>query len=144
MREWPTEQWCFVAATWAKDGAVKLYVDGKLVAEYRLAAATQPADVGETMSIGDEVSTVMDVLTIYNRPLMPEKHDGQMGLPILAPTYARGVWTDVDLMQTMLLAPDVAHEGFSLTTRRALVITNRYLSLGIDQIGIGGDFAEET
>ena len=62
-------------------------------------------------------------------------------LPILAPAYAHGVWTDVDLMQTMLLAPDVAHEHFSLATRRALASIKRYVSLGIAQIGVGGDFA---
>ena len=62
-------------------------------------------------------------------------------LPILAPAYAHGVWTDVDLMQTMLLAPEVAHRHFSLATTRALAHIEEYLSLGIDQIGIGGDFS---
>ena len=28
-------------------------------------------------------------------------------LPILVPAYSHGVWTDIDLMQTMLLAPEV-------------------------------------
>jgi hypothetical protein len=62
-------------------------------------------------------------------------------LPILAPAYAHGVWTDVDLMQTMLLAPDVASRHFSLATERALRRIEKYLALGMDQIGVGGDFS---
>lgn len=62
-------------------------------------------------------------------------------LPILAPAYVHGVWTDVDLMETMLLAPDVAHEHFSIATRKALAMVEQYLALGIDQIGVGGDFS---
>jgi len=62
-------------------------------------------------------------------------------LPILAPAYVHGIWTDVDLMQTMLLAPEVAHEHFALATRRALAAVEMYISLGIEQVGVGGDFA---
>jgi uroporphyrinogen decarboxylase len=62
-------------------------------------------------------------------------------LPILAPAYAHGVWTDVDLMQTMLLEPDVARQHFSLATRRALALIDKYLDLNVDQIAVGGDFA---
>jgi hypothetical protein len=62
-------------------------------------------------------------------------------LPILAPAYAHGVWTDVDLMQTMLLAPDIAHRHFALATARSLTRIEKYLALGIDQIGVGGDFS---
>ena len=65
----------------------------------------------------------------------------ELDLPILAPAYAHGVWTDVDLMETMLLEPDVAHRHFALATRHALARIERYLELGIDQIGVGGDFA---
>lgn len=64
-----------------------------------------------------------------------------LDLPILAPAYTHGVWTDVDLMQTMLLEPAVAHEHFDLATRDALALIDAYLKLGIDQIGVGGDFA---
>ena len=62
-------------------------------------------------------------------------------LPILAPAYVHGVWTDVDLMQCMVLAPEVAHEHFALATRYALGSVEKYLALGLDQIGVGGDFA---
>jgi uroporphyrinogen-III decarboxylase len=62
-------------------------------------------------------------------------------LPILAPAYMHGVWDDVDLMQTMLAAPDVAHEHFSIATSKALALIQKYLECGIDQIGIGGDFS---
>ena len=62
-------------------------------------------------------------------------------LPVLAPAYVHGVWTDVDLMETMLVAPDVAHRHFSLATTGALALVEKYLALGIDQIGVGGDFS---
>jgi hypothetical protein len=62
-------------------------------------------------------------------------------LPILAPAYVHGVWTDTDLMETMLLAPEVAHRHFALATTRALQLVRRYVELGIDQIGVGGDFS---
>lgn len=64
-----------------------------------------------------------------------------LDLPILAPAYVHGIWTDTDLMQTLLLAPEVAHEHFRQATRRALGSIEKYLALGIDQIGVGGDFA---
>ena len=62
-------------------------------------------------------------------------------LPLLAPAYAHGVWTDVNLMQTMILAPEVAHRHFQLATERTLKLIDCYLAHGIDQLGIGGDFA---
>jgi uroporphyrinogen decarboxylase len=62
-------------------------------------------------------------------------------LPILAPAYVHGVWSDVDLMQCMVLEPSVAHEHFAQATRHALGSVEKYLALGLDQIGVGGDFA---
>jgi uroporphyrinogen decarboxylase len=62
-------------------------------------------------------------------------------LPILAPTYHHGVWTDVDLMMTMLAAPEVAHDHFRLATRRSLGFLDKYIELCLDQVGVGGDFA---
>jgi hypothetical protein len=65
----------------------------------------------------------------------------ELDLPILAPAYNHGVWTDTDLMQTMALDSDIAHCHFELATRRSLAAIERYLELGIDQVGIGGDFS---
>ena len=62
-------------------------------------------------------------------------------LPILAPAYYHGVWTDVELMQTMVLAPEVAHRHFELVTMRALAWIDKFISIGIDQVGVGGDFS---
>lgn len=62
-------------------------------------------------------------------------------LPLLAPAYLHGVWTDVELMQTMLLEPEVAHRHFALATRTALALIDGYLSRGIEMIGVGGDFS---
>ena len=64
-----------------------------------------------------------------------------LDLPVLAPAYGHGVWTDVDLMQTMILAPEVSHQHFALATQSALGRIDRYLALGVDLLGIGGDFA---
>lgn len=73
--------------------------------------------------------------------LKEEMHRRGVDLPVLAPAYAHGVWTDVDLMETMLLAPDVAHRHFSLASTRTLALIERYKTIGIDQIGVGGDFS---
>jgi len=81
-----------------------------------------------------------DALLIYVYVKDEMKRRG-VDLPILAPAYAHGVWTDVDLMQTMLLEPAVAHEHFRLATRRALGLVNAYGQLGIEMFGVGGDFA---
>ena len=81
-----------------------------------------------------------DSLLIYVC-LREEMERRGMDLPILAPAYAHGVWTDVDLMQAMVLAPDVAHGHFALATRRSLAAAEKYIALGLDQIGVGGDFA---
>lgn len=62
-------------------------------------------------------------------------------LPLMAPAYAHGVWTDTDLMETMALAPEVAHRHFALATRRSLAAVEKYLALSIEIIGVGGDFA---
>ena len=62
-------------------------------------------------------------------------------LPVLAPGYVHGIWSDVDLMVTMLLAPEVAHRHFALATRRALARIAKYIELGIDIVGLGGDFS---
>ena len=82
-----------------------------------------------------------DACFLIYEMLGEEMHRRDLDLPVLAPAYAHGVWTDTDLMQTMLLAPEVAHEHFALATRRALARIERYLALGIDQVGVGGDFA---
>lgn len=73
--------------------------------------------------------------------LMEEMANRGIDIPILAPAYEHGVWTDIDLMQTMLLEPETAHEHFSLATGRALKYAEKYMALGIDQVGVGGDFS---
>ena len=64
-----------------------------------------------------------------------------MDLPVLAPAYAHGVWTDIDLLQTMALESDVAHRHFENCTRKSLHLVDKFEQLGIDQVGIGGDFS---
>jgi hypothetical protein len=64
-----------------------------------------------------------------------------LDIPILAPVYHHGVWDDIDLLQTMLMEPEVAHKHFSLATKKAVNIIDKCFEMGIDQFGIGGDFA---
>jgi uroporphyrinogen decarboxylase len=81
-----------------------------------------------------------DSYLVYHM-LNEEMQKRGIDLPILAPAYFHGIWTDADLMQAMLLEPEVAHEHFSLATQRAFNVIDDYLDIGIDMIGIGGDFA---
>jgi hypothetical protein len=81
-----------------------------------------------------------DSLLIYDL-LKREMKKREVDLPILAPAYEHGVWTDVELMQTMVLAPEVAQFHFALATKKALALIEKYIAMGIDQIGVGGDFA---
>lgn len=81
-----------------------------------------------------------DTLLIYIY-LKDEMRRRDVDLPILAPAYQHGVWTDVALMQTMVLDPEVAHQHFAMATKQALTRIEKYLALGLDQVGVGGDFA---
>jgi hypothetical protein len=109
-------------------------------------SAAEPEDPIERVRLrnerarGADPSPPDDCLRVYVE-LKEEMRRRGIDLPVLAPAYAHGVWTDVDLMQTMVLAPDVAHEHFDQATRRSLASVERYIALGIDQIGVGGDFA---
>jgi len=73
--------------------------------------------------------------------LKEEMRKRDIDLPVLAPAYFHGIWTDADLMQVMVLEPEVAKEHFNLATKKALKLIDDYIKIGIDQIGIGGDFA---
>ena len=73
--------------------------------------------------------------------LKEEMRQRDLDLPIYAPAFMHGIWTDVALMQTMLLEPAAAHEHFKLMTRFALRQIDRYLQADIAIIGIGGDFS---
>ena len=81
-----------------------------------------------------------DTFLIYS-VIKEEMARRDIDLPILAPAYVHGVWTDTDLMESMLLAPEVAKQHFALATERALHLIEHYVDLGIEQIGVGGDFS---
>jgi hypothetical protein len=81
-----------------------------------------------------------DSLLVYDL-LRAEMARRGMDLPIAAPAYFHGIWTDSDLMQVMLIEPEVAREHFRLATARARAVIADYARLGIEMIGIGGDFA---
>jgi len=76
--------------------------------------------------------------------LHEEMKEKGLDLPIFAPAYFHGIWNDIDLMQVLLLEPEVAFTHFSLATRRAISIIGDYHTSGIEIIGIGGDFAGNT
>lgn len=81
-----------------------------------------------------------DSLLIY--PMLQEEMARRdLDLPLLAPAYAHGVWTDVDLMQTMALDPPTAQAHFKLATAQMLALIDQYIALGLHQVGIGGDFS---
>ncbi len=61
-----------------------------------------------------------------------------MDLPLLAPAYTHGIWTDVDLMETIALEPEVARLHFRTCTQFSLKCIEKYHRLGIDIVGIGG------
>jgi hypothetical protein len=101
--------------------------------------------VTETMNVAGNTATAMgalprDSLLVYGA-LREEMAKRGLDLPILAPAYFHGIWTDSDLMQVMLIEPEVAREHFRLATRRTLAVIADYARLGIEMIGIGGDFA---
>ena len=60
---------------------------------------------------------------------------------MMGPTFAHGVWDDVDLMQSMLLDPDIVHKHFEQCTRQTLALVDYYVQVGCKIIGVGGDFA---
>jgi len=92
--------------------------------------------VAETM-MGD---LPRDCYLVYEY-VREEMRARELDLPILAPAYFHGIWTDADLMQVMVLEPEVARHHFALATQRALKVIGDYKRLGIDLVGIGGDFA---
>ena len=81
-----------------------------------------------------------DIFLIY-KALKEEMAKRKVDLPVFVPAYAHGTWTDVALMQAMLLEPDVAKQHFENATINSTRLAEKYLSLGLDIIGVGGDFA---
>lgn len=124
--------------------AAEVEQTGSLVADTPEEPVNDPAEVIRRRNRAHQVSICQPVderrYLVY--PYIREEFKRRgMDLPIYAPAFAHGVWTDTDLMQTMLLEPDVAREYFALMTVHTLKLIRDYDRLGIDIIGIGGDFA---
>jgi hypothetical protein len=92
-------------------------------------------------SLREHNSEVFEKRFLIFHYLKEEMDRRGIDLPVLAPAYGHGIWTDTDLMQTIILEPDIAREHFELATKHSFLYVKKYISLGIDQIGIGGDFA---
>lgn len=87
-----------------------------------------------------ESPTNTDAFVVYE--LIKEELERRgYGALLLAPAYFHGVWTDVDLMMTMVLSPETAHKHYEIATKKALRYVNEYLRIGVELIGVGGDFA---
>ncbi len=126
-------------------GAAYMYDPlSELGAQFTVEAGGDPVErlqarnlrVAETM-MG---SVPQDSFLVYDL-LREEMRKRDMDLPILAPAYFHGIWTDADLMQVMLIEPEAAREHFRMATRRACTLIADYQRRGIELIGIGGDFA---
>jgi hypothetical protein len=74
----------------------------------------------------------------YVREAMREKG---ADLALFAPAYTLGIWSDVDLMITMMTDPKIAREHFRLAADAAIRQVARYAQDGVELIGVGGDFA---
>jgi hypothetical protein len=113
-------------------------------AQFAVAADGDPVErlAGRNSLVADTMlgAPPRDSYLVYDL-VREEMRRRELDLPILAPAYFHGIWTDSDLMQAMVLEPGVAREHFRLATRRALAAIDDYARVGIDCIGIGGDFA---
>jgi len=163
------EKWLAFAEETGWEKAIKQYVIDRLDLACKLGHdmlyivpnplphenGTFPSNTSEILSSDDPVERLIernrkeeqssielkdDSFLVYYY-LMDEMHKRSIDLPVLAPAYFHGIWTDADLMQTMILEPDVAKQHFSIVTKKALTWIHKYISIGIEQIGIGGDFA---
>ena len=109
-------------------------------------AAPQPEDPVERLARRNEAAAARpraphdDSLLIY-RFLKEEMARRGIDLPILAAVCTHGIWTDTDLMETMLLAPEVARRHFALCTEQSLGMVEKFVEIGLDHISVGGDFA---
>jgi len=110
-----------------------------------LAIGNPVEEIRQRVLFEEENPTVFADTQFLIYPLIREAMDKRgLDLPIFAPAYMHGVWTDTSLMQTMLLEPDLVHRYFELVTQRALTLIDKYISLRIEMIGVGGDFAGNT
>ncbi len=73
--------------------------------------------------------------------LIEEMEGKGVDLPIMGPACGHGVWTDIDLMMTMLIEPDLAHRHFQAVTRDMRYYVDSYRKSGVSLIMVGGDFA---
>lgn len=94
--------------------------------------------VPEDMSI---VTGPNDQSLLVYELLKEEMERRGLDLPLLAPAYTHGIWTDTDLMETMALDPEVARMHFKTCTQYSLKCIEQYHRMGIEIVGIGGDFA---
>ena len=83
-----------------------------------------------------------DSRTLFIYEALSEEMDRRKNRrPVIAPAYEHGVWTNTDLMETMLLAPEIALEHYRIATLRALALAAAYRKLGLGLFGVGGDFS---
>jgi hypothetical protein len=64
-----------------------------------------------------------------------------LDLAVMSNACTHGIWTDVDLMQTMILDEAAAEDHFAFATQDALMQCEQYLACGSPLIQVGGDFS---
>lgn len=62
-------------------------------------------------------------------------------LEIFVPAYTLGIWTNTELMMTMMTEPEIAHRHFEVAGNEAVAYIDAYAQFGIRLMGVGGDFA---
>jgi len=154
----------FNAAVWqqARDWvelAVKLHHDMMYVCPVYPPPDAEPMVFPQEPDSDDPIEIIRWRVTQRERPILPPEQayydaglliyeilpqvmkEYGVDLPLMAPAYGHGVWTDVALMQTMLLDESLTRQYFALVTQAVHKTVEKYVQLGVDMIGVGGDFA---
>jgi hypothetical protein len=119
-----------------------LYFELETIPEDELDKSLEPAVAAiRSRNARESMRCNVDDHFIVYPMLKDEMKNRGLDLPILAPVCTHGIWTDVDLMETMILSPDDAKEHFRICTEKALDYARRLLEADVDIYMAGGDFA---
>lgn len=142
-------------AQWRVDLALTLGHDAMLVNPNPSSRSFPPLNITHSYDTSDPGEAIMarnlyneaslshisdDSFMIYHY-LKEEMRRCEVEIAIIAPLYFHGVWTDTELMEAMLLAPDAVHRHYDIATQRALSYLKYYIEAGVEIVAVGGDFA---
>jgi len=109
------------------------------LAPYRRVADDPAENIRRRNQSSDNVVICEDAYAVFHC-LKREMDRRGVDLPIMAPVCYHGVWTDTDLMETMLISPEDAEEHFRICTRRAAECIGLIAGV-VDIFMVGGDFS---